>query len=49
MNEQVMTCHDCYSFKWKNLNTSLIMTSFIYCLTHFLANWIMITPTTKKI
>jgi hypothetical protein len=43
VNEQARICHDCLSFKWKNIIISFILTIFVRDLTPFLVHWIIIT------
>ncbi len=47
-DEQTTTCCDCHGFKWQNINISLILISFVYSSTTFLACWIMTTPTMHR-
>ncbi len=43
MNEKQTTCHDCYGFKWQNINIYPILTIFLCSPTPFLACWIVTT------
>jgi hypothetical protein len=43
MNEKAITCHDCYGFKWKNINIYPILTVFLCSPTPFFACWIVTT------
>jgi hypothetical protein len=49
MNEKTTSCYDFHSFKWKNINISLILIFFLCDLTPFLAHWIMIATISYNI
>jgi len=44
MNEKTITCHDCYGFKWQNINIYPILTIFSCGMTPILVHWIVATP-----
>ncbi len=44
MSEITITCYDCHGFKWKNIETYLILTIFLCDLISFLVCWIVTTP-----
>jgi hypothetical protein len=44
MNGKTTTCHECYGFKWQNINIYPILIIFLCDPMPFLVCWIMTAP-----